>query len=181
MAQSDSSFLATYVPEEVVILLTGTKKTFQHIVTAPAEGTFCTISRLTPSTSMVNGADMSAMRVRRKNRNCTITINLLFGSETNDFFSKLLQNDEDASNNDWLFTLMIKDSSGRSLHYSKQAYIVNMPDHTFSTEGDGGVEWQIQALNVQSHVGGGGDINDATATQMKAIGYEIEDRWISNE
>lgn len=169
-----ANILSTYFPEAVSIVLGNDN--FSHIVSGVAEGTFITIARETPATQLVIGGDMSAMRVRRKNRASTVTVTLMQGSDSNDVFSQILKNDEDAMNNDWLFHLTIKDGSGRSVFFSPQAYIANMPDISFGTEGDNR-EWVIQCIDLDSHVGGGGLLDAASVNTLGDVGYDVAEDW----
>jgi len=171
-----ANILSTYFPEAVSIVLSNAN--FSHVVSGVAEGTFITVARETPATQLVIGGDMSAMRVRRKNRASTVTVTLMQGSDSNDVFSQILKNDEDAMNNDWLFSLTIRDGSGRTVMFSPQAYIANMPDISFGTEGDNR-DWVIQCIDLDAHVGGGGLLAAATVSTLEDVGYEVPESWIS--
>ena len=103
-------YLSTYFPDAVTIVLSNDK--FTHMVSGIAEGTFVSVARATPATNLVIGADRSAMRIRRRNRSGSITVTLMQGSDSNDVFSQILRNDEEAMNNDWLFSITVKDTSG---------------------------------------------------------------------
>lgn len=171
-----ANILSTYFPEAVSIVLSNAN--FSHVVSGVAEGTFITVARETPATQLVIGGDMSAMRVRRKNRASTVTVTLMQGSDSNDVFSQILKNDEDAMNNDWLFSLTIRDGSGRTVMFSPQAYIANMPDISFGTEGDNR-DWVIQCIDLDAHIGGGGLLDAATVSTLDDVGYEVPESWIS--
>lgn len=169
-----ANILSTYFPEAVSIIIGNDN--FSHIVSGVAEGTFITVARETPATQLVIGGDMSAMRVRRKNRASTVTVTLMQGSDSNDVFSQVLKNDEDAMNNDWLFHLTIKDGSGRSVFFSPQAYIANMPDISYGTEGDNR-DWVIQCIDLDAHVGGGGLLTPEVAGTLEDVGYNVPPEW----
>lgn len=174
---ANTNLLATYSPEEVSIIISN--KNFSHQITGTIEGSFCTVERIRPSTSFVDASDGNAMRVRRKSRNCNIKISLVFGSNSNDLLGQLLRNDENASNNDWLFSILIKDNSGRSLHYSSQAYIENEPTSGYTVEGEAR-EWTIFALNVQGGVGGNAPYTPDEASTLEAIGGVVDSKWKSS-
>jgi|SRR5690625_29804 len=169
-----ANILSTYFPEAVSIIIGNDQ--FSHVVSGVAEGTFITVARETPATQLVIGGDMSAMRVRRKNRASTVTVTLMQGSDSNDVFSQILKNDEDAMNNDWLFHLTIKDGSGRSVFFSPQAYIANMPDISYGTEGDNR-DWVIQCIDLDAHVGGGGLLTPEVESTLEDVGYTIPPGW----
>lgn len=169
-----ANILSTYFPEAVSIVLGNDN--FSHVVSGVAEGTFITVARETPATQLVIGGDMSAMRVRRKNRASTVTVTLMQGSDSNDVFSQILKNDEDAMNSDWLFSLTIRDGSGRTVMFSPQAYIANMPDISFGTEGDNR-DWVIQCIDLDSHVGGGGLLDASSVNTLEDVGYDVAEDW----
>lgn len=171
-----ANILSTYFPEAVTVVIANDK--FSHVVNGVAEGTFITVSRDTPATNLVIGGDMSAMRVRRKNRSGSINVTLMQGSDSNDVFSQILRNDEDAMNNDWLFSITVKDGSGRSVFFSPQAYIANMPDIAFGTDAENR-EWVIQCIDITSHVGGGGLLDPSTTDTLDAVGYTPDPSWIA--
>ena len=172
-----ANILSTYFPESVTVVISNSK--FTHVVNGLAEGTFITIARNTPASNLVIGADMSAMRVRRKNRSGSVTLTLMQGSDSNDVFSQIMQNDEDAMNNDWLFSISVKDGSGRSVFSSPQAYIANLPNIAFGTDAENR-EWVIECIDIKSHVGGGGFLDPSTNSTLSDVGYTADPNWIAS-
>lgn len=169
-----SNLIGTYIPDEVTITISNSK--FTHVVTGVASDTFINIERTTPATSSTEGADGSVMRVKRRIRNCTFTLTLLQGSNSNDIFSQLQKNDENSNFNDWLFSILVKDNSGRSYHYSDQAYVVNDPTVPYSTDATTR-EWAIQAYNVVSEVNGNSPFLPDEITVLEGIGKVIPPSW----
>lgn len=168
--------LSTYSPEAVSIIISN--EYFSHVITGIADGTFLTISRMTPATSLEIGGDLFAQRIRRSNRSSSISLMLMQGSTSNDVLSQILRNDEDAMDNTWLFNITIKDNSGRSVFFSPQAYVVSPPDISFGTEGEMR-EWTIECIHLDQHVGGGANITPDTASTLEDVGYNIPPGWVT--
>src|SRR3972149_8642547 len=128
---SVSEILSTYSPEDVVVVIANGE--FSHVINGYADGTFVNITREVPASTLYVGSDLSNARVVRANKASTVTLSLHQASESNDALSQLLTNDEISRDNTWLFSLTIKDNTGRSLYFSPQAFISQEPDRMFST------------------------------------------------
>lgn len=170
-----ANILSSYSPEDVKIIISNNE--FSHVISGLAEGSFVSVTRDTATTSLVIGADMTAMRVRRKNRSGTINITLHQGGDSNDVLSQLLKNDEDDTGWKWLFRISVISASDRSFFFSDQAYIETLPEVSFSTEGENR-SWAIKCLNIDSHVGGGGRLDPATVDTLRSLGYEPNEYWV---
>lgn len=174
---AESANLASYSPEDVVILITHPQ--ISHTISGTADGTFVSYARSVPRSTLTVGADLHAARTLRRNKSGTITITLMQTAESNDVLSMLAQNDENAHNNDWIFSLTIKDLLGRSLLFADQAFIGNDPDTSYGTE-VGTREWTIEVVNVQRHDGGNAIISPEGVDTLTTLGYTVEDRWKRN-
>lgn len=171
---SVSEILSTYSPEDVVVVIANDE--FSHVVNGYADGTFINITREVPASTLYVGSDLSNARVVRANKASTITLSLHQASESNDVFSALLSNDEVARDNTWLFSLTIKDNTGRSLYFSPQAFISTEPDRAFST-GIENRDWGIQCVSLSGNTGGNGKFTPSTADSIVQLGGEVEARW----
>ncbi|MNQ57395.1 hypothetical protein D3C85_715510 [compost metagenome] len=171
---SNSEILSTYSPEDVVVVISN--GSFSHSIAGFADGTFINITREVPASTLYVGSDLSNARVVRGNKASTITLSLHQASSSNDVLSQLLSNDEQARDNTWLFSLTIKDNTGRSLYFSRQAFISAEPDRSFST-GIENRDWGIQCVSLQGTTGGNGQFDPATADSIVQAGGSIEERW----
>ena len=168
--------LGNYSPEDVVMIISNDK--FSHTISGLADGTFISYSREVPRASLYTGADLSAARVLRRNKAGTVTLTLHQAGESNDVLSELARKDEEAHNNDWLFSVNIKDLLGRSVFFAPQAFIGNDPDVTYSTDLETR-EWTIQVMNVERHFGGNSKLSPDNVSILTDLGYDVEERWKS--
>lgn len=171
---SMTEILSTYSPEDVVIVLAN--DSFSHVITGYADGSFINITREVPASTLYVGSDLSNARVIRANKASTVTVSLHQASESNDVLSQLLSNDEQARDNTWLFSLTIKDNTGRSLYFSPQAFISIEPDRSFST-GIENRDWGLQCVSLQGVTGGNGKFSTDGAAALGQLGGTVADRW----
>lgn len=169
--------LGNYSPEDVVMIISNSK--FSHTISGLADGTFISYAREVPRATLYTGADLSAARVLRRNKAGTITLTLHQAAESNDVLSELARLDEEAHNNDWLFSVALKDVLGRSVFFSPQSFIGNDPDVTYSTDLETR-EWTIQVMDVERHVGGNSKLSPDNESILTDFGYTVEDKWKSN-
>ncbi len=170
-----SYFLGTYVPEAVIVTLDLPNGGGQHVITGASDGEFLRISREQDSVTFRRGVKGS-MRTRWLHRDLNIELTLLQTSQSNDVLSRVLQADEDAMDNSQLIGLNIVDKSGRTTHYSGQAFITSMPDHGFSTEGDTRT-WTLYAVDAMSHLGGGDQIAAENVEILESYDYPVPPTW----
>jgi hypothetical protein len=166
--------LASYSPEDVNIVIS--KGTFSHVLTGYVDGTFLNITRLVAASEPYSGADVSNARVVRANKNSSVTVTLHQTSESIDVLAQLLRNDEATRDSTWLFSMTIKDNSGRSLFYSRQCYIGTSPDNAYST-GIEGRDWVIHCVKLEQFAGGNGELSPDTAATLIDLGGSYADRW----
>lgn len=169
--------LASYSPEDVTIVISVPEAGISHTVNGYVDGTFVTISRLVLGSEPYSGADVSNARVVRSNKNATITLSLAQYSESNDILSQLLQNDSQTRDSTWLFSVLIKDNTGRSMYFSRQCYIGGHPDSTFSTTLDTR-DWNIHCIKLEQNIGGNAQLSPSTYQELVDLGAEIEERWV---
>lgn len=168
--------LGTYSPEEVTILITVADQT--HIVSGLATGTFVNVTRTTPASSLVVGSDLSAFRVKRRNKASDIAITLHQASISNRVFQQMQIADEEDATDTYVFSIVIKDNSGQSLYFARQAFIGTQADSGFSDSETGeNREWMIHAVNLQTLVGGNTKMDESAVSVVEALGGSIEDRW----
>lgn len=166
--------LATYSPEDVVVILQNSK--FSHAISGYSEGGFLTVTRIVPHATLTNGADGSNARVVRAVKNCDVNLTLMQTSESNDVLTQLLSMDESTRDGSDVFSIYIKDNTGRTKMFSPAAFIGTNPENSYSEEINGR-EWVIHAINMEEHLGGNGRFTPDTQQTLTELGYTFEDRW----
>lgn len=166
--------LASYSPEDVIVVIAGSG--FSHIISGTAEGTFISVTRIIPHATLYNGADASNARVVRAVKNADVTITLHSASESNDVLSQLLANDEASRDGSDVFSITIKDNSGRTVMSAPSAFIGTTPDTDF------GIEiterpWVIHAINLTQTIGGNGPLSGDSSEALGGTGATVDDRW----
>lgn len=166
--------LGTYSPEDVLILIQNDN--FSHEINGLADGTFVTIGRDVPRATLYTGADKSAARVLRSVRTGSITLTLHQSSESNDVLSALAEADEQARDSTWLFSVTVKDLTGRSVFFAPQAFLGTDPDTTYGTDIETR-EWTITYMNGTRVLGGNSKFNPDTETTLATLGVTNDPKW----
>lgn len=169
-----STILASYSPESISVVIAGDG--FSYTVSGYADGTFLQISRLVPHAELYTGADGSNARVVRAVKNCDVTLTLHHASEANDVFSQLLRNDEDTRDGTALFSLTIKDLTGRTVASSPVCFIGTSPDISFDT-GITERDWVLKSIALDIHEGGNGKFTQDTYDVVTGLGYTPNSFW----
>lgn len=171
---SADKILATYSPEDVVVVISNSN--FSHTISGYTDGSFLSITRTVPFAAPYVGADGSNARVVRAVKNRDVTLTLHQASESNDVLTRLLALDSESRNNDNLFSITIKDVSGRTVASSSQAYIGNDPDIDFGTDVSDRA-WTLHAIGMEIFIGGNGKFTASTFGTVNDLGYTPNEYW----
>lgn len=169
--------LGTYSPEDVIVILSN--EFFSHSITGYADGTFISIEREVPASTLYSGSDNTNARVVRANKGSTINLTLHQASESNDILSQALIMDEQTRDGTWCFSVLVKDGTGRSVYFSPQAFIATNPTTTFGSEIETR-EWGIQCVSLSNFNGGNGKLTDDTYRVLQSMGATVDPRWAPN-
>lgn len=131
----------TYSPNDVILSIG------DYIVTG---WNSITVAR-SDVTKMIRGIRGQNTRSVSLDTSCTIAIELLQTSTSNDVFSEIVS--QDRIKQTGRIELQLKDTSGRSVLQSVNAYISNFPDIVYGAE-IGTRTWIIQCLNASYEVKG---------------------------
>lgn len=170
-----NSFIGNFNPDEFTIILS--KDDFVHRVTGFADGTFLSMDRLVPTSTPYQGIGSNAfMRVKRSVTAMNVTVTLHQGSPSNTVLQALQNADAGTAGNEWVFSCIMKDTSGQTVVSSSNAIIAAPPTVTYS----GGVEtrdWNIYMFGSDLFVGGNMLMDTADVNASAAVGYEVEEKW----
>ena len=77
-----------------------------------------------------------------------------------------------------MFSITVKDNSGQSLYYARQAFIGTVPDAAYSDSETGETrQWDIQCVNLIRLEGGNTKMDESAVAVVEALGGEIDNRW----
>lgn len=140
--------LATYMPEEVTILLAGIP------VSGFIQGSFISVDKDVKPFTSKRTADGTVSRMYNNDQTYTITLTLYSGSDSNQLLTRLWQLDEITQRGK--FPLMIKDGSGSDLFFSTTTWIEGIPSLVKSNQYEPRA-WTLRSSSAIINIGGNGD------------------------
>lgn len=166
--------LGNYSPESLVIVLS--KGDFVHTIQGYAAGTFLNVAREVPASTLYVGSDLTAGRVKRRNKASTVTITLHQFSPSNAVLQALQRADEEDDTDTWVVAMTIKDLSGTSLWSSNQTFVGTIPDSTLGDATENRA-WVLHAVSLSANVGSNTKFDAAEVAAMNALGADVPARW----
>lgn len=174
---ADSS-LATYSPIDVTIVLE--QNGFSHVITGVSEDTIVMIDRADAWSESVGAYGNTTRIYNPVWDKADITIPLQQTSESNDVLNALFTNVIRNISSENLFSITVKDTAGRSLHYGYEAYVARKPSATYGA-GMNTREWMIRVNKLEDTLGGNSKMGQDTAQTVVNFGGDpIAARWIRN-
>lgn len=167
--------LATFAPNDVTIIITQESTGIAHIVSGYSEDSIVNIEWTSPRYALYTGADNTGTRVYNASNSATLTLSLQQTSASNDVLSRLFANDGRDSSG--LFTIQVKDGSGRSVYFSDDAYIGIRPDAAFANSMMTR-DWVIQAFNLDGYAGGNSIVSPEDQATIETLGGQLAAKWI---
>lgn len=156
--------LATYIPEEVTILLAGIP------VSGFIQGSFISVDKDVKPFTSKRTADGTVSRMYNNDQTYTITLTLYSGSDSNQLLTRLWQLDEITQRGK--FPLMIKDGSGSDLFFSTTTWIEGIPSLVKSNQYEPRA-WTLRSSSAIINIGGNGDaesiLNDIVSIAASAL------------
>lgn len=142
------SDVLTYNPKKNIVIYGGRQ------LTGFAEDDMVEIKPLGDGMQIYSGADGEVARSIDPNQTYEITISLSTASKSNDYLSSCFNKDRATGNN--MLPLIVKDLSGSTLFFAKQAWVQNFPDAKKGREVDS-QEWVFNTGQVDNPIIGGND------------------------
>lgn len=167
--------LATFAPNQLSVVITQDSTGIAHVVSGYSEDSIVNIEWTTPRYSLYTGADNTGTRVYNASNSATLTLSLQQTSASNDVLSLLFANDSTDSSG--VFSIQVKDSSGRSVYFSDDAYVSTRPNAGFSNSMMTR-DWVIDAFNLQSYTGGNAVLTPADQATIETLGGVLAAKWI---
>ena len=142
------SDVLTYNPKKNIIIY-GAKQ-----LTGFAEDDMITIKPLGDGMQIFSGADGEVGRSIDPNSTYEVTVSLATSSKSNDYLSNCFNKDRKTGNN--MLPLIIKDLSGSTLFFAKQACIKNFPESKRGRK-ISNQDWTFNTGQVDDPIIGGND------------------------
>ncbi|QDP60442.1 MAG: putative structural protein [Prokaryotic dsDNA virus sp.] len=169
-----SKYTSTFSPQDVTVVIS--QGDFSHIVSGFSEDSIVTVERNSDTFTLYTGADDTNTRIYQSNTSSMITLPLQQTSNSNDILSQIYANDRASRDSSGMFSITIKDNSGRSLFFAEEAFIGRVPDASFGNTMQLR-EWQIQAVRLDVIFGGNANFTPEDAASFEQLGGTVEDKW----
>lgn len=167
-----STNLATFSPQDVTVTIIQASTGLSHTISGYAEDTFVTVDRNSETFDMYTGADETYTRIYKPDTSAQVTISLQQTSNSNDILSLLYLNDKATRNSSGLFSIIVKDNSGRSYFFAAEAYIGVVPSSEFGSSMKLR-EWVIHAVRMEQYLGGNSKVNPEDESAVDLLGGSI--------
>lgn len=169
--------LGTYSAEDVQIVITQESTGLSYRLVGVLEDSLVTVTPSMDRFTPYNGADGTGARIKSGNTSASVVVTLQQTSPSNDILTMLHQNDQQSRRNEGLFSVMIKDASGRSVASARQAYITRLPEMAY-TNGMSTREWTIYAFKAEIYVGGNSLMLPDEVDALELLGANVDPSWI---
>lgn len=167
--------LATFTPNDVTIVITQQSTGISHIVSGFSEDSIVNVERNADTFMLYTGADDTNTRIYNANTASTVTLSLQQTSASNDILTALYENDRQTRNG--LFSITIRDNSGRSEFFSEEAYIGIVPSSAYSNQMNTR-EWVIHAPKLDTLIGGNAILSPEDKDVLDKLGVTLAPRWV---
>lgn len=169
--------IGTYSAMDVQVVITQESTGLVYRLVGFMEDSMVTVTPAVDTYTAYNGADNTGARIHNGNKSATVTVTLQQTSPSNDILTRLLLNDVRSRRNEGLFSVMIKDASGRSVATARQAYISKVPEISY-TNNMSSREWMIQAFNADVFVGGNSLMLPEEVNALETLDAEVDVTWV---
>lgn len=171
---SNTTLLGSYSPEDVVCVISNDK--FSHTISGFADGSFLNLSRIIPASTLYTGGDGTNCRVIRDVSNLDVTFTLHQSSESNDVLSHLLVLDMAARDSSELFSILIRDMTGRTVISTPTCFIGSNPDVPFETD-ISTRDWVLHTIGSSIHIGGNARFTSGGFDALVDLGATVDQEW----
>lgn len=171
-----TSRVATLSPIDVTVVIS--QSGFTHVVSGYAEDSNIMVERGSDNFEKHVGVDNKTSRIYKADKSGMITLSLAQTSVSNDVLDLLQRNDAAARNSSGLFSVTVKDGSGRSVYHSLEAWVGKVPNSAFGSSMQMR-EWVIQAAEMTSFIGGNGKVSAEDVATIEALGGTVAADWVA--
>jgi hypothetical protein len=170
--------LATFSPNQVAVIITQESTGISHRLAGFSEDSIVSIDRNMETFSLYTGSDDSSTRIANVNTSATMTVSLQQTSASNDILSAIYERDRQTLDSSGLFSITVKDLSGRSTYFAAEAYVASPPSSPFANSMQTR-EWQIHMPNSTILIGGNAKLSAEDVATLQALGATVDPSWIA--
>lgn len=172
-----STRTSTYSPIDVSVVLAHQASGMVHIVSGFAEDSFVNIERAKDTYDHYTGVDNTATRIYSANTSGKVTLGLQQSSASNDVLTALYNYDKQyRGTSKGLFSITVKDGSGRSIMFAQEAYVGIVPNQQFGS-GMNTREWVINCTQMGDTIGGNSLVSPEDAANVDQLGGNLANEW----
>lgn len=171
-----STRTSTYSPSDVNVVISQESTGLIHAIAGYAEDSHINVERDSETYEHVTGVDNIATRVYKANTSGKVTVSLGQGSASNDILTMLYLNDKASKNSDGLFTLTVKDGSGRSVAFAQEAYIGVVPNSQYGNSLNNR-DWVFHCTQMDDIIGGNSLISPEDVAAIQLLGGVVPSEW----
>lgn len=170
-----SNNTGVYSPYDVTVTIS--QGTMSHVLAGYAEDSMIEVERAKDTFMLYSGADNVSSFIHSPNTSGTMTIHLQQTSASNDILTELYHKASELRSIDGLFSVMIKDNSGRTVVFSSEAIIGKLPQVSYGASMQIR-DWQIVLASTDYTIGGNGKISPEDAAAIESLGGTVDTRWL---
>lgn len=166
----------TLSPIDVTVVISQESTGLVHVLSGFAEDSHIDVERAVDTFDSYTGIDNVTTRIFKANTMAKVTVSLQQTSASNDVLSQLYINDKNSRNSSGLFTLTVKDGSGRSIYFAQEAWVGVVPNSKFGS-GMNTREWVLQCARMDSFIGGNAKISADDRAAITTLGGTVPTDW----
>ena len=172
-----STRTSTYSPIDVTVVISQESTGLVHICSGFAEDSHINVEREMDTYQHYTGVDNTATRIYSANTSGKVTLSLQQSSASNDVLSALYNYDKQyRGTNKGLFTLTVKDGSGRSIMFAQEAYVGVVPNQQFGS-GMNTRDWVLHCTQMDNAIGGNSLVSPEDAANIDLLGGNLATEW----
>jgi len=172
-----SGRINTYSPIDVVVIIQQKATGVVHQVSGFADDSQINIERGQDTWKKYVGVDNDTTRTYSADESGMATLSLAQTSSSNDVLYNLYNYDKNTRNGQGLFSVTIKDASGRSIMFAKSAWIGVVPNQQFGADVNTR-DWVIHCASMVDIIGGNGLFTAGDASNIEKLGGTVASEWI---
>ena len=172
-----STRTSTYSPIDVTVVISQESSGLYHVISGFAEDSHVNIEREKETYQHYTGVDNTATRIYSANTSGKVTCSLQQSSASNDVLSALYNYDKQyRGTSKGLFSVTVKDGSGRSIMFAQEAYVGVVPNQQYGS-GMNTRDWVLHCTQMDDMIGGNSLVSPEDSAAIDKVGGNLADEW----